>query len=84
MTPGIDNLVRTTITDANGEYLFNSLLPGTYAIRLTGTPALVIDTANRPQEALRALSGALDAPYIALPRADAQRLSAAVSAALGD
>jgi magnesium chelatase subunit D len=52
------------------------------ALRATGTPAVVIDTATRPQEALRALAGALDAPYIALPRADAHRLSTAVSAAL--
>jgi magnesium chelatase subunit D len=54
------------------------------ALRATGTPAVVIDTANRPQEALRALAGVLDAPYIALPRADAHRLSRAVSAALAD
>jgi magnesium chelatase subunit D len=54
------------------------------ALRATGTPAVVIDTATRPQEALRALAGALDAPYIALPRADAHRLSTAVSAALAD
>jgi magnesium chelatase subunit D len=54
------------------------------ALRATGTPAVVIDTATRPQEALRALAGALDAPYIALPRADAHRLSSAVSAALAD
>lgn len=54
------------------------------ALRATGTPAVVIDTATRPQEALRALAGALDAPYVALPRADARRLSTAVSAALGE
>jgi magnesium chelatase subunit D len=54
------------------------------ALRATGTPAVVIDTANRPQEALRALACSLDAPYIALPRADAHRLSTAVSAALAD
>ena len=54
------------------------------SLRAQGTPTLVIDTAARPQEALRALAGALNGPYIALPRADAQRLSTAVSAALGD
>jgi magnesium chelatase subunit D len=54
------------------------------ALRAAGTPAVVIDTATRPQEALRALAAALDAPYIALPRADAHRLSSAVSAALAD
>ncbi len=45
--------------------------------------ALVIDMSNRPQEPLRALSARLSAPYIALPRADAERLTGAVSAALG-
>ena len=52
------------------------------AIRASGTPALVIDVANRPQPALRALALVMDAPYIALPRADAYRLSAALGAAL--
>ena len=44
--------------------------------------ALVIDMSNRPQEPLRALSARLNAPYIALPRANAERLTGAVSAAL--
>lgn len=52
------------------------------AIRTTGTPTLVIDTANRPQSGLRALAAALDAPYIALPRADAYKLSAVLGQAL--
>ncbi|MEY4984207.1 MAG: magnesium chelatase ATPase subunit [Pseudomonadota bacterium] len=54
------------------------------AIRLTATPALVIDVANRPQPALQALAGRMDAPYLALPRADAYRLSAALAGALGE
>jgi magnesium chelatase subunit D len=53
------------------------------AIRAAGLPALVIDTANRPQAALQTLAVALDAPYIALPRADAKRLSMALGQALG-
>ncbi|WP_282063719.1 magnesium chelatase subunit D [Roseobacter litoralis] len=44
--------------------------------------ALVIDMSKRPQEPLRALSARLGAPYLALPRADAERLTEAVSAAL--
>ncbi|MEO1152776.1 MAG: VWA domain-containing protein, partial [Pseudomonadota bacterium] len=44
-----------------------------------GMPGLVIDTSLRPQSALAALAQTMDAPYIALPRADAHRLSAAVS-----
>lgn len=46
--------------------------------------ALVIDMSKRPQEPLRALSERLSAPYIALPRADAERLTGAVSAVLRD
>jgi len=53
------------------------------AIRAAGLPALVIDTANRPQAALQTLAVALDAPYIALPRANAKRLSMALGQALG-
>jgi magnesium chelatase subunit D len=54
------------------------------ALRAAGTPALVIDTGARPQPSLRELARTLDAPYLALPRADAHRLSAALTAALGD
>ncbi|MFK7869415.1 MAG: magnesium chelatase subunit D [Roseobacter sp.] len=52
------------------------------ALRADGIAGLVIDVSARPQEALRVLSTHLDAPYLALPRADAQRLSSAVNAAL--
>ena len=51
-------------------------------LRAQNIAALVIDMSKRPQEALRGLAARLSAPYIALPRADAQRLSGAVSAAL--
>lgn len=51
-------------------------------IRASATPALVIDVANRPQPALRTLAQIMDAPYLALPRADARRLSAALTEAL--
>jgi magnesium chelatase subunit D len=53
-------------------------------LRATGTPTLVIDTGNRPEQGLKSLAATMDATYLALPRADAGRLSAAVSAALGD
>jgi len=52
------------------------------ALRSSGTSGLVIDMSNRPQPTLQELSRTLDAPYIALPRADAQRLSTAVHTAL--
>lgn len=51
-------------------------------VRATETPALVIDMGPRPQPPLRALAEEMAAPYIPLPRADASRLSSAVSAAL--
>ena len=53
------------------------------ALRLQALPALVIDIANRPQPALRQMALVLDAPYLPLPRADAQRLSGVLQAALG-
>lgn len=52
------------------------------AVRGAGIAGLVIDMSNRPQPALAALGNTLDAPYIALPRADAHRLTGAVNAAL--
>jgi magnesium chelatase subunit D len=44
--------------------------------------SMVIDVSNRPHRALEALSIHMMAPYIALPRANAQKLSQAVSRAL--
>ncbi|MEL6520463.1 MAG: magnesium chelatase subunit D [Pseudomonadota bacterium] len=47
-----------------------------------GLPALVVDTSARPQAQLKELAHTLNGPYLPLPRADATRLGAAVSAAL--
>ncbi|MBK1636758.1 magnesium chelatase subunit D [Rhodovulum adriaticum] len=52
------------------------------AIRLNDFPSMVIDMGQRPERSLRALADTLGGPYIPLPRADADRLSSAVSAAL--
>lgn len=52
------------------------------ALRQSGIEGVVIDTGNRPEPALRLLSQTIGATYLTLPRADAARLSAAVSAAL--
>ena len=46
-------------------------------------PALVIDTGQRPQPALRALAGVMGATCIALPRADARAMATVMGAALG-
>ena len=51
-------------------------------IRSRDIPALVIDMGNRPQPGLKDLASAMGATYLPLPRADAQRLSTAVSVAL--
>jgi len=72
----LDGTADRALADADATILARAILAA-------AVPAVVIDTANRPQPALRAMAGAMDAPYIALPRADAQRLSGVLGAALG-
>ena len=52
------------------------------AIQATGTPALVIDTGNRPAATARTLADAMGAAYLALPRADARALAGTLQSAL--
>ncbi|NCT12437.1 MAG: magnesium chelatase subunit D [Rhodobacterales bacterium] len=52
-------------------------------LRAAGMDGVVIDTGNRPEQALKRLAETMGALYLPLPRANAERLSAAVSAALG-
>ncbi|MEO0485363.1 MAG: magnesium chelatase subunit D [Pseudomonadota bacterium] len=47
-----------------------------------GVEALVIDTGRRPERALRTLAETMDGAYLPLPRANADKLSTAVSSAL--
>ncbi|MEI4231585.1 magnesium chelatase subunit D [Roseovarius sp. D22-M7] len=51
-------------------------------MRAQGLAGMVIDTANRPGDASAQLAAQLGAKYLALPRADADRISTAVAAAL--
>ncbi len=51
-------------------------------VRARQTAALVIDTGVRPQKSLEVLAADLSAPYLALPRADAHRVSEAIGAML--
>ncbi len=51
-------------------------------LRISGVPALVIDTSDRPQPQASQLAAVLGARFLALPRADATKLSAAVRAGL--
>ncbi len=37
ITPGVDNLLRTETTGANGEYAFTGLVPGDYIVDVTDT-----------------------------------------------
>ncbi len=52
------------------------------ALRSQGVDAVVIDTGNRPEPALKVLAQAMDGVWLPMPRADARRLSQAVAAAL--
>lgn len=51
-------------------------------IAASRVPAVVIDTATRPQPALAALARAMAAPCLPLPRADARVMQAAITAAM--
>ena len=51
-------------------------------LRAEAADALVIDTGRRPERSLSELAGTLGALYLPMPRADAESLSAAVSARL--
>ena len=53
-------------------------------LRGDGVPALLIDTATRPGPLAADIAAAMGARYLALPRADAARLSAAIGAARDD
>ncbi|MAU52454.1 MAG: magnesium chelatase ATPase subunit D [Roseovarius sp.] len=54
------------------------------SLAATGLRALVIDTSARPGPEAAEVAQALGARYLALPRADARRLSAAIGAARDD
>ncbi|CCD90158.1 Magnesium-chelatase 60 kDa subunit (Mg-protoporphyrin IX chelatase) (Mg-chelatase subunit D) [Bradyrhizobium sp. ORS 285] len=49
-------------------------------LALTGIPVVLVDSSPRPQDKAAQLAGAMQARYIALPHADATRLSQAVTA----
>ncbi len=51
-------------------------------LRVTGVDGIVIDTGNRAEPGLKTLSQTLGGTYLALPRADAKRLSVAMAAVL--
>ena len=52
-------------------------------LRSLGLPCVVLDVGRRPHPPLKALSQTLGARYLALPRADAQGISAALQDSMG-
>jgi len=54
------------------------------AIATTRCPSVVLDLGTRPQPALEKIANRLQGRYLPLPRADAHRMSAALSTALKD
>jgi len=81
MTDGRANIALDGTADRPKAAADSESLAAT--LRAHQIPGLMIDTGNRPQPQLRDLANVLDAPYLPLPRADAQRVSQAVSGALG-
>jgi len=80
LTDGRGNVARDGRTGRTlGE---NDALVAAAMVRATGMRALVIDTSDRAQPQAGQLAAALGAGFLALPRADARRLSAAVRAGL--
>lgn len=66
---------------ANRQAAGEDALTVSRALAAQGIPSLVIDMSTRPQPGLNSLAQTLNGQYLALPRADAHRLSVAVSAA---
>lgn len=79
MTDGRANIARDG--SAGAARAQEDALEAARALRLARIPAILIDTAPRPQPLARALAEAADALYLPMPAADAARLSRAVGAA---
>ncbi|GLH78466.1 Mg-protoporphyrin IX chelatase [Bradyrhizobium sp. SSBR45G] len=76
MTDGRANVARDGLggrSEAEAEALVAAR-----QLALTGIPVVLVDTSPRPQDKAAQLAGAMQARYVALPYADAARLSQAV------
>ncbi|MGJ5179159.1 magnesium chelatase subunit D [Bradyrhizobium oligotrophicum] len=81
MTDGRANVARDGLggrSEAEAEALVAAR-----QLALTGIPVVLVDTSPRPQDKAAQLAGAMQARYVALPYADAARLSQAVMAQAG-
>ncbi|WP_336485376.1 magnesium chelatase subunit D [Methylobacterium nigriterrae] len=76
LTDGRANVARSG--EAGRARAGEDALASARAFRAAGQRAILIDTAQRPQEAARRLAEAMAARYLPLPRADAGTLSQAV------
>ncbi|MEA1830677.1 magnesium chelatase subunit D [Methylobacterium durans] len=79
LTDGRANIARSG--EPGRAQAAEDALAAARAFRGEGLPALLIDTAFRPQDPARRLAEAMAARYLPLPQADAARLGAAVRAA---
>ncbi len=68
--------------NANREAAARDALQIGHEIGAQGIDSIVIDTGNRPEQSLKMLAQAMSGHYLPMPRADARRLSEAVSASL--
>ncbi|QPH54208.1 magnesium chelatase subunit D [Pontivivens ytuae] len=80
MTDGKGNVALDGGTDRAAATAETERLARTVAA--TGHPALVVDTASRPQPGARQLAQLLEGEYLPLPRADATRLASTITTAL--
>ncbi|NNU79336.1 magnesium chelatase subunit D [Halovulum dunhuangense] len=80
LTDGRANIARDGTPGR--ETARNDALAAARMLRAAGTPALLLDTSPRPQDAAKALAAAMGALYLPMPRADARTLDATLRAAL--
>ncbi|NPV20580.1 magnesium chelatase subunit D [Bradyrhizobium aeschynomenes] len=80
MTDGRANVARNGGGRSEAEA---EALVAAKQLALTGIPVVLVDSSPRPQDKASQLAGAMQARYVALPHADATRLSRAVMAEAG-
>ena len=56
-TPGVDTIVASTLTDANGNYFFDGLLPGSYVVGIEPTDDLPLSSNEDLDEDVDAMGG---------------------------
>ena len=80
LTDGRANIARDGQVD-RVQAMSDADVMGQHYVSL-GIDALVIDTGTRPERKLQDLANTMQAPYLPMPRANAERLSQAIEAAV--